>query len=300
VNLKTNSIQCTVCGSYKTKNAFHARNIHGRHLIEKKERFNIYRCKRCNALFVSNIDINDDEFYNKYYSEGYYNPDSIASFKLASKMAVLLERLSYRLKEKLILRNIEQIPASILDVGCGSGIFLSYLNNKKFNRYGLEINNEGLRICQKKKIPVFSTDLMKTNFGDIKYNAITLIHVLEHLPSPVKVLTKINKIIETDGVLVLVVPNNMSFGCRIGKENWFHLDCPRHLFIPSKETIKWLAEASGFRVKKIGYEFYDYPLDLFWSIRHSCLKFLMYPLYPLLKVFSEETNTFILKKKQEL
>jgi 2-polyprenyl-3-methyl-5-hydroxy-6-metoxy-1,4-benzoquinol methylase len=298
VNLKRKSIQCAVCGSYKTKNAFYARNLHGRHVIEKKKRFNIFRWKRCNALFVSNINIDDETFYIKYYSEGYYNPDSIGSFELANKMAILLERISYRLKEKLILRSIKQIPVSILDVGCGSGIFLSYLNKNKFDRYGLEINDEGVRICKKKNIPVISTDLMKTNFQDKKYNVVTLIHVLEHLPSPVEILKKINKIIASDGVLVLVVPNNRSFGCKIGRENWFHLDCPRHLFIPSKETIKWLAEASGFIVKKITYEFYDYPLDLFWSIRHSRFKFFMYPLYPLFKVFSEETNTFILAKKQ--
>ena len=50
-------------------------------------------------------------------------------------------------------------------------------------------------------------------------------------------------------------------------------------------------------VKEIKNEFYDYPLDLLWSIRKHPIKFLIYPFYPVFKFFSKEHLTFICKKK---
>ena len=108
-------------------------------------------------------------------------------------------------------------------------------------------------------------------------------------------LKKIREILSKKGVLIFQIPNIDSLGFRLGKKLWFHLDLPRHLILHNRKSIEWLCKKTGFEIKYIKYEYYDYPLDLFWSLRKSLLKYLVYPIYPIIKYFSREHLTFICK-----
>lgn len=98
----------------------------------------------------------------------------------------------------------------LLDVGCGSGNFVSYCkDNSHLTLFGLELNEN-----QHPKLKnilgnenFFSSKIEDINFGDEKFKIITLWGVLEHLISPVLVLSHCKEILEDDGYVLCMIPN---------------------------------------------------------------------------------------------
>jgi hypothetical protein len=65
---------------------------------------------------------------------------------------------------------------------------------------------------------------------------------------PVAALAEIRRILRSDGVFVMEVPNFTSLQSRLGRELWFHLDVPRHLVHFSSTSLERLLREQGFRV----------------------------------------------------
>lgn len=287
--------KCRFCGSENMKYFFSSFNLHGRSIMDEKEKFAIYKCLDCGCLFISDIEINED-YYKKYYTSNYYSEDG--GNKFISRLWSLLYQLLFSNKKEKYIRSYfkGKNKISILDIGCGSGGFLLGLDSSVFEKNGIEINLQGIEICRRKKINVYDKPIESIDFGEKKFDVITLWHVIEHLDDPMALFKKVREIMKDDGILIFQVPNNESLGSRFGKEYWFHLDSPRHLTIPNKKTIYDICAKNKLKVIDVKNEFYDYPLDLFWSVRRSLIKFLVYPLYPFFKFFSKEHITFICKK----
>lgn len=289
--------QCILCDSKNIVRLFDSYNTHGRHVIDEKERFPVYRCQDCKIIFLGNISV-DQEYYRKYYKLGYYDgQEKPLENGLLARVMNWVSKYSVGRKSKMILKDSSSSSRiSILDLGCGSGVFLSQLDNKKFKKSGLEINKEGQEISSNKGIKVYTDEISKVDFGQEKFDAVTMWHVLEHIKDPNTLFSEIAKVLNEKGKLIIQTPNTDCLGFKLGGENWFHLDSPRHLILYNPKAIAVLAKKNGFRVTKIINEFYDYPLDLFWSIREHRLKMILRALYPFLKIYSRENLTYILEK----
>ena len=75
--------------------------------------------------------------------------------------------------------------------------------------------------------------------------------VLEHLKDPNTVISECHKLLKENGLLVILVQNIRSFEFKLGKENWFHLDLPFHLFQFTEEGIVDILQKKGFQIKRI-------------------------------------------------
>jgi 2-polyprenyl-3-methyl-5-hydroxy-6-metoxy-1,4-benzoquinol methylase len=102
--------------------------------------------------------------------------------------------------------------ASVLDIGCGLGYTISEIKKRKpkLKITAADIDRECLRITKQK------TDLDKMihlrAIEDLftiplKFDAIIMSHVLEHLYRPVDTILEIFKMLNSGGRLVLAVPN---------------------------------------------------------------------------------------------
>jgi len=251
----------------------------------------------CINIFLGNLIVND-AYYKKYYEGNYYTVD--LGNDVLNFIIKIMDVFSYRMKERMILSNCQaKKKIDILDVGCGIGMFLNELNSKKFNKYGVEINAKGADEARKKGITVYTSDFLKLKLNK-KFDVITMWHVLEHMPDPQQVIKKISGMLRKNGLLVFAVPNSGGMGFTYGKKYWYHLDSPRHLFLPNRSNLNRVLKKNHFNLTRVIYEFYDYPIDLLVSLRYSHLKYLVYPLYPLFKFFSPETLTYIAKKKRRM
>lgn len=292
---KNKNMSCIICGSLKTKELFRVPNVHGRHLISIEEHFLIAQCVDCKIVFPVDVKINSD-YYKKYYEIGYYD-DKISS-KFSFWALDILANFSTKRKQKLAesyLKNPND-PVRILDVGCGSGNFLLRLDSKRFIKYGAEVNAEAVGLCESNGLAMYNQNVLDIDFTDTKFDVITMWHVLEHIHNPIETLKKIYTLLPADGLFIFQIPNSGSWGFKYGQANWFHLDSPRHLALYGIPGVEKLCELSGFKIVQIKNEFYDYPLDLFWSVRKSPIRYIMYPFYLIAKCFSKETLTFVCKK----
>ncbi len=287
-------IRCYICNSSNIVKSFVSSNIHGPYIFDEKDTFQIYRCKRCENVFIGNIKI-DSNYYKKYYRDDYYVVDLGSRFR--NSVVKVFDYVSFRFKNWMISSRIDKSRKnSILDIGCGPGNFLDRFSNKEFEKWGVEINKKGAKEARKKGIRVFDDDILKFNLNK-KFDVITMWHVLEHINNPDQVIKKVRKMLNNRGLFICAVPNSDSLGFKLGKKYWYHLDSPRHLFIPNKKNLKYLFKKNKLKIEKIKYEFYDYPLDLFYSLKNSYMKFVLYPLYPFIKPFNPETLTIIARKK---
>jgi len=289
-------MSCNLCGSKNIDFLFYSQNTHGRYILDKKNDFLVSGCQDCGLIFLPEIVINED-YYKKYYEQGYYNQEGKKGNVILNKILIFISSFSLKNKQRIISK-ITDTPdkISILDIGCGAGAFLSYLDSKKFDKTGIEINNEGYEATKIQGINVFNQDISEVNFDGKKFDVISLWHVLEHIKEPKLLFENIKKNLDNNGIVIFQIPNTRSIGFKYGEKNWFHMDSPRHLMLYNIKSVKKLCEITGFEIISIKNEFYDYPLDLFWSIRKSPIKFLIYPLYPFFKIFSKEHLTFICKK----
>ena len=76
---------------------------------------------------------------------------------------------------------------------------------------------------------LINKDLNELKNIDTNFNMITLWHDLEHLVEPKKIVDLIEKKLINKGYVVVEVPNFDSFQHLINKNDWIHLDCPRHV-----------------------------------------------------------------------
>ena len=185
----------------------------------------------------------------------YYNSSNYDSFKNTAKGTLdiiyfLIQKIMFRYK--LFLIRIYLKGNRILDYGAGSGKFAAYLSKKNFNTSVVEPYNKEIKNQSLLNINVFEkiTDIPKSDY----YDGITLWHVLEHLPNPEHLLSKIHNLLEKNGVLMIAVPNINSLDAKYYNSNWAALDVPRHIWHYTIKGIISLVESKGFKLEK------KYPL----------------------------------------
>lgn len=101
--------------------------------------------------------------------------------------------------------------STVLDVGCNTGYIGEYLINKKQCICdGIDYNQEFLKKAKKKGYRnTYIIDLYNDSFKiQQKYDYILFIDILEHLPSPDKILTKfVKENLKKGGTIIICLPN---------------------------------------------------------------------------------------------
>ena len=127
---------CRICSSYDSAFLFFANNTHGRHEIDKKEKYPLYKCQKCNCLFLNGIKT-DKKYYKDNYKTGYYVDSKKPSF-LELTWSLFVRILMY-FKIRFLINTVNKevsVPKiKILDIGCGNGDFLAALPNTIFDKF---------------------------------------------------------------------------------------------------------------------------------------------------------------------
>ncbi|MCC6234685.1 MAG: class I SAM-dependent methyltransferase [Verrucomicrobiales bacterium] len=141
------------------------------------------------------------------------------------------------------LRQAERLPerGRLLDIGCGNGGFLSAWSRliPGWTLAGTEFDAKYQREVE--SIPGFE----RLHFGEVKdipgtFDVITLIHVLEHIPSPLGLLQQLRDKLNPGGLLLVEVPD-----CG---QNVFMLLVADHCSHFSPPLLAGVVAASGLQV----------------------------------------------------
>ncbi len=288
-------IICPVCGNCPRQACFDSVNRHGRHLQQPANTFTISACSECGLLGPEGV-IADQAYYQTYYPQGYHGMNSAGG--ILTRLYEVLARSLLKQKIRLLLRHSRPTGArrKLLDVGCGPGAFLSKLDQTQFEPHGLEPVGEAVAFAQRQGLKVIQGDVLTTPLESQTYDLITLWHVLEHIDRPEIALARLHDALVPGGTVVIATPNTDSRACRVGREHWFHLDTPRHLHLFNEHNLTRLLRNTGFDVVHRTYLPFDYPLDLFWSLRHRPGCWPLLALYPFTKFFDHENLLLVARK----
>jgi len=206
----------------------------------------IVKCGHCGHLYtLIKTEIDVDSLY----------ADEV--YKVVENRRSVFDRVLDR-EYRGFLRSLERIKGSkgsLLDFGSGKGKLGSLAKiggwqvrcvetapeRATYARevYGLEVNSE-----------FYSGG----NIFNMRFDALSLFHVLEHLPDPKPLLDKlISDNLQPGGLAVIEVPNIHSWQAAIAGNKWIHLDVPRHLSHFSPACLEQFIRELGLQPVKRSY-----------------------------------------------
>jgi 2-polyprenyl-3-methyl-5-hydroxy-6-metoxy-1,4-benzoquinol methylase len=155
--------------------------------------------------------------------------------------------------EKLKLTNmfLDDLPAgSVLDLGCGDGRFLHRMYQAGWSVTGLDFDQKAIEAARKMfgkfGFRLLHTDLFSAQFPDNSFDAVTMNHVIEHVPEPIELLAEVRRVLKPEGRLVATTPNIRSLAHSVFADCWRGLEPPRHLQIFSLPALENCGRKAGF------------------------------------------------------
>lgn len=166
---------------------------------------------------------------------------------LVSSVYQIVKNYTSSRKIKLF-QNLVNPSSAVLDYGAGNGFLVSKLKKQHWNAFGVEPSSYA-----RKQAEQFNTKLYSSleELGDQKFSAISLWHVLEHIPNYKEVLIQLTALLEEEGYLILALPNYNSWDASYYNSFWAAYDVPRHAYHFSKESIAILAEEFNLNLIKV-------------------------------------------------
>lgn len=247
-------IICPIC---KTEMKIFAKNRD----IQNESNKNIYsafECKACVILFQYPF-WKPEETY-RFYETDYYAhtetpkiPRSLVLLDFFMKADFFCKLFSPLRKKIFPFFPGLMKSQTILDIGCGKGLFLDKM--KKYNKktFGLEPSDQAKAISTAKGHQMIDKDAFYSFSNHLKFDLITMFQVAEHLS--VKelfeedIFSKIFDSLEFGGQLVIETP---TYDCAYAKEyksDWRAMELPRHLVIFSPQSLSKMLKEKGFKTK---------------------------------------------------
>ncbi|MFJ1253079.1 class I SAM-dependent methyltransferase [Cupriavidus sp. CuC1] len=142
-------------------------------------------------------------------------------------------------------------PGSLLDIGCGSGGFLLLAKQAGWQTLGIDLDSKACEAAQSKGLRVVNASIEDVAKLDEKFDCLFCSHILEHTYDPNGALCSMRSVLKPGGTLLLSLPNSQSTFRKFFGKDWRGLEAPRHIAIPSAESLKAQLEQLGFHVSAV-------------------------------------------------
>ena len=201
----------------------------------------IYICKKCNLKFselarkipksnvenkyndvVDNIYINEIPYKEKYFIN-------------------LYKKISHCFNEK----------KRVLEVGSYYGVFGNIIKPNVKSYSGLELSKHGSEYAKNNyDLEIFNESIKEHSKKNLKYDVIVMTDVIEHFPDPFEAFELIEKILDSNGLLIFTTFNMDSLYAKVTGKN-YHWILPFHLFYFSNKTLKKVLLENNLEIFKI-------------------------------------------------
>lgn len=225
------------------------------------EAFSYFLCSGCGCLQIQEIPAD----LAKHYPEDYYSFSKPRGRKtrLRDRMRKERDRYAYlgrgflgRLLTAYFpnvpLRHIRDLglrrQARILDVGSGEGRLLRALAGLGFTDLtGID------PFLAAESSPVPGVRLRKTTIQEVEgpFDLVMLNHSLEHIADQKAVFASIERLLAPGGVAMVRIPTVSSCAWERFGVHWAGLDAPRHLYLHSLESLRFLVSATRLAITSI-------------------------------------------------
>ncbi len=243
--------ECPLCGNSDFNSVRKAPYYRG-----EKEIFNIDECSSCGFWFT-NPQPQGEKLASYYESDDYVSHTD----GTGSVLDLVYNKVrDYALNKKLsLVESAAKDNSRLLDYGAGTGAFIARAKEKNWSVIGIEPSAVARSNAQRKGVELLSVE-NRNQVEDESCSAISLWHVLEHLPDLKESMAYFRMKLKERGVLFIAVPNHESHDAQYYKDHWAALDVPLHLWHFAKSDMKKLAEDSGFILEEV----YNMPFDSYY------------------------------------
>ncbi|MXR19076.1 class I SAM-dependent methyltransferase [Halobacterium bonnevillei] len=246
------------------------------------ERYNLVKDYRCGYFRLDPIPTDSElsEFYQSDY------PELLEDGELADDVSRLLQNDEAAKREREWRRTTwysdykhifeQEYPNAqrVLDIGCGTGEFLTFMENHGYDTVGIEPSGRIGKAARTKGLEVYETtaeEFAISNESD--FDLITMFNVLEHVPNPSEVIQACDKLLSKDGMLIVKVPNEFN-PFQIAAQKLLDLDqwwvnAPTHIFYFDFTSLATLLSDCGFKVHS---KFADFPMSQFLLMGDNYVK----------------------------
>lgn len=231
---------CDWCGSQRTQLVFEGPD----RFLHLPGTFHLVRCSGC-GLMRQNPRLVWDSLQN------YYPREFISYGTIIANEPNPLMRWSRRYGMWKKLRILRQLSSGgrLLDVGCGTGIFLGEAaRDSRWQVMGIEPTEYAANYARKALgIEILQSTLSQVSLPKDSFDIITMWDVIEHIPNPIADLRVAYSLLRKGGWLVLQIPNVESQGASVFGRYWVGWDLPRHLYFFPRMTLAVILESIGLR-----------------------------------------------------
>lgn len=212
------------------------------------ETFALVKCDSCKLIITSPRP--ENRSLGKYYLSDEYISHSNRSATVTDKIYKIARNFALNWKVNLVTRYTNQSQdQALLDYGCGTGEFLQRAQENHYRISGVEPSQRARSQAVKlTNATIFgSADQITTG----PFDAITLWHVLEHVPDVNEVLNNLKELLRENGTIFIAVPNHQSHDAKMYNELWAGYDVPRHLWHFSKKNMTALLAKHDLKLSTI-------------------------------------------------
>ena len=143
-------------------------------------------------------------------------------------------------------RHLPAGPSEVLDYGCGNGEFLVRAASLGHRTVGVDFDPAAVATARKRGLTVFEPSAEQAAEFSARFDLITAVHVVEHLPDPVGLLRDLRRWLKPGGRLFLEMPNAAAAGLGKYGKFWRGLEAPRHFSLPSEAGLRLALAQAGF------------------------------------------------------
>jgi SAM-dependent methyltransferase len=253
---------CGICGSMEKVELFVVQRQ--LHQYQNQITYKVVKCQDCGSVFLTPRPTS--KLFALIYPDTYYayqdHPQGWRSqFKGwvrraggGTRTPGFFGGLEHQLARRLSALFMTALPAAvgqqkILDIGCGSGEFLSQAKLLGWQTWGVEPSVSGARKAQQQGHQVFCGTLQQAHFPPKFFDFICLSHLIEHMDDPLLELRRCHEILRDDGKLQVVTPNFECFDRHTFGPYWKNLCIPQHLWFFSPTTMKNLLRRADFNME---------------------------------------------------
>ncbi|MEO7263737.1 MAG: class I SAM-dependent methyltransferase [Ferruginibacter sp.] len=235
--------QCPVCAAENFDNVISAKDY-----TVSQEQFQIMECDNCQLRFTN--DVPGQAEIGPYYKSENYISHSDTNKGIINRLYHFVRGITISGKKNTIKHFTKKNKGTILDIGCGTGVFLKSMKDAGWNVTGLEPDAGARKIASVSNGINASGPERLFELTPHSFDAITLWHVLEHVHELHAYIEQIKNLLAPGGYVFIALPNYTSYDATYYKAHWAAYDVPRHLYHFSPASMGKLLSIHGLQIEK--------------------------------------------------
>jgi len=205
------------------------------------------RCTGCGQLLSRASEARYAETMAQFNAADFNAPQGR---ELVRRQTVARQRLSR------IAALLQKSPGDIhvVDISCSRGQFVAAAIAAGYHAEGVEPAPRIAEAARAAGVPVRTGLLEDQHFADNSFDALTLFEVIEHLRTPLPLLTECRRILKPGGILLVSTANAESWTAAAMGAHWDYFDMERdggHISFYNPRSIAKVAANAGFEVARV-------------------------------------------------